>query len=287
MAEVRRKVPHSTKVIERWVNDYAREKGVAVNRLQRWIWFMLVLAALDRARDEQGEPLFLLKGGAAMELRLQLEARTTKDIDTVFRESMESMLERLDAALQEGWGDFTFERTAPEAIKETHSVRLAIKLSYRGKRWGTVPLEVAPAEGGSGDDVETLDAIGIGQFGLDGPDRVPCLGVRYQIAQKVHACSEPPLEGKDENPRFHDLIDLIFLRDLVAADGWPAVRRACVDTFESRAKHTWPPELVVYASWPAAFAALSTDQGFGITDVEEAARQVREMITRIDAATET
>jgi hypothetical protein len=71
-------------------------------------------------------------------------------------------------------------------------VRLAIKLSYRGKRWGTVPLEVAPAEGGSGEDVETLDAIGIGQFGLDGPDRVPCLGVRYQIAQKVHACSEPP-----------------------------------------------------------------------------------------------
>jgi hypothetical protein len=92
---------------------------VAVNRLQRWIWFMIVLAALDRARDEQGEPLFLLKGGAAMELRLQLEARTTKDIDTVFGESMESMVERLDAALQEGWRDFTFERTAPEAIKET------------------------------------------------------------------------------------------------------------------------------------------------------------------------
>jgi hypothetical protein len=150
-----------------------------------------------------------------------------------------------------------------------------------------VQPRAAPSPSAYRGDVETLDAIGIGQFGLDGPDRVPCLGVRYQIAQKVHACSEPPLEGKDENPRFHDLIDLIFLRDLVAADGWPAVRRACVDTFESRAKHAWPPELVVYLSWPAAFAALATDQGFDITDVEEAARQVREMINGIDAATET
>lgn len=111
------------------------------------------------------------------------------------------MLDRLDEALQRGWGDFTFERTAPEAIKETRSVRLAIKLAFKGKRWGTVPLEVAPAEGGAGDDVETVDAIEISQFGLEGPERVPCLGVRYQIAQKIHACTEPPGAGKDQPRR--------------------------------------------------------------------------------------
>ncbi len=147
-------------------------------------------------------------------------------------------------------------------------------------------LEVAPAEGRSGDDVETLDAIGIDQFGLDGPERIPCLGIRYQIAQKLHACTAPPLEGRDENLRFHDLIDLILSRGLVADDGWPAVRDACLDTFRTRGKHSWPPELVVYPSWPTAFAALAEDQGFDITDVEEAARQVREMIERINAATD-
>ena len=199
-------------MIQKWVGDYAREEGVAASRLQRWSWLMIVLAVLDRVRDEHGEPLFLLKGGAAMELRFQLEARTTKDIDTVFREAMPSMLERLDEALQAGWGDFTYERSEPEVITETRSVRLAIKLAYRGKRWGTVQLEVAPAEGRSGDDVETLDAIGIDQFGLEGPERIPCLGIRYQIAQKLHACTAPPLEGRDENVRFHDPIDLILLR---------------------------------------------------------------------------
>jgi Nucleotidyl transferase AbiEii toxin, Type IV TA system len=146
-----------------------------------------------------------------------------------------------------------------------------------------VPLEVAPAEGRSGEDVEVVDAIHIGHFGIAGPDRVPCLGVRYQIAQKIHACTAPPFDGKTENPRFHDLIDLLMLRDLVSND-WADVRDACVDIFEGRDVHAWPPELVVYPSWPAAFTALARDQQFEIDDVEEAARQVREMIERIDAA---
>jgi Nucleotidyl transferase AbiEii toxin, Type IV TA system len=284
MSQARRKAPHSTSVIERWINEYAREEGMVVNRLQRWVWFMVVLAVLDRVRGEDGEPLFILKGGAAMELRLRLQARTTQDIDTIFRRSIETMLERLDEALQAGWGEFTFERTPPESIKHTRSVRLKIKLAYRGRRWGTVPFEVAPIEGEAGNDIETVNAIAIDQFGLDGLIRVPCLGVRYQIAQKIHACTEPPIDGKNENPRFHDLLDLIFLRDLVAGDAWPGVRRACVDTFEVRGKHSWPPELIVHASWPQAFVALAVEHGVGITDVDEAARQVREMIARIDTA---
>jgi hypothetical protein len=42
------------------------------------------------------------------------------------------MLERLDEALQAGWNDFTFERTPPVPIKNTRSMRLQIKLAYRG-----------------------------------------------------------------------------------------------------------------------------------------------------------
>jgi hypothetical protein len=185
--------------------------------------------------------------------------------------------------MQAGWNDFTFERTPPVRIKNTRSVRLQIKLAYRGRRWGTVPFEVAPAEGEAGDDVEMLDAVGIEQFGLDGPTRVPALGVRYQIAQKIHGCTEPPPDGKQENPRFHDLLDLILLRELVDRD-WAGVRSACVDTFKVHGKQPWPPELVIHPSWPEAFAALAAEHGFEVTDVQEAARQIREMIARIDVA---
>jgi hypothetical protein len=39
---------------------------------------MVVAAMLDHARDENEDPVFVLKGGAAMELRLGLRARATK-----------------------------------------------------------------------------------------------------------------------------------------------------------------------------------------------------------------
>lgn len=76
----------------------------------------------------------------------------------------------------------------------------------------------------------------------------------------------------------------MFLRDLVDDGGWHGVRAACIDTFETRARHAWPPEVVVYPSWPAAYAALAAEQSFGVADVGEAAGQVRAMIARIDAA---
>jgi hypothetical protein len=185
-------------------------------------------------RDERDDPLFLLKGGTAMELRLRLQARTTQDLDAVFRDSAGSMLARLDEALRAGCGGFTFERSAPRPIGDTHSMAFEIKLSYCGRRWGTVPFEVAPAEGDAGADIETLEAVAIDRFGLEGPERVPCLGLRYQIAQKIHACTAPPPPGRPENLRVHDLIDLLLLRDLIPGNSWAAVRDACLDTFTVR-----------------------------------------------------
>lgn len=283
LPEPGRKPPHSVSVIERWLGEYARKHGLVVGRLQRWVQFMVLLAALDRVRDEQDDPLFLLKGGTAMELRLRVDARATKDVDAVFRGSASSMIERLDEALQPGWGEFAFERGAPKAIGQTASLRFEVKLSYRGRRWGTVPLEIAPAEGGAAHDVEQLQAISVAPFGLAGLDRVASLGVRYQIAQKLHACTQLP-QGQAENRRVHDLIDLLLLRDLVPAGDWHSVRTACLDTFQVRATHDWAPQLIVYPSWRSAYALLATEQEFAISDVEDAAKQVQAMIEKIDQA---
>lgn len=39
---------------------------------------------LDAARDRHGEPLFVVKGGSALELRYESQARATRDIDLEF-----------------------------------------------------------------------------------------------------------------------------------------------------------------------------------------------------------
>jgi hypothetical protein len=105
--------------------------------------------------------------------------------------------------------------------------------------------------------------------------------VRYQIAQKIHACTEVYDDGRD-NDRFRDLIDLQLLRDLLDDGGLPSVREACVEIFAPRRKHAWPPEVTVCQSWRDAFAAMAASIGFYTDDVDVAAVDPREFIAEID-----
>jgi hypothetical protein len=118
---------------------------------------------------------------------------------------------------------------------------------------------------------------------LDGPERIACVSVRFQIAQKLHACTEVYSDGR-ENDRFRDLIDLHLLRDLLDDEALPAVRDACVEIFDSRAKHAWPPTVTIWPSWPAGFAAMAREVGFHTDDVQRAADDLRHLIAAIDRA---
>jgi len=243
---------------------------------------MLVALLLDRALDNQGNPLFLVKGGVSMELRLRLRARTTKDFDTVYRGTFSGWLESLDDALEEaGIEDFVFTRDKPEEIRETMTFRVNIIIDYKGKRWGRVQFEVAPVEIEQVLDIDQVEAFDIGQFGLPSPGRISVVGLPYLIAQKLHACTERP--ENDENERVHDLIDLLLARDLLDPAELSRVREACVAIFAGRGKQPWPPDLVIYPSWPQSFAKLAEEEGFPITDVEEAAKQMRAFIIEINA----
>jgi hypothetical protein len=275
-----RKPPHNVQVLQRWVGDLAREQGIAPGRAQRWICFMVLAAMLDHSRDENEDPLFVLKGGAAMELRLGLRARATKDYDTAYRGAIQGMLGRLDAALRRGFGDFTATRTAPEWIQETGAQRLDIKLSYRGRSLGTVQLEVAVAEGDAGREIDRVPGKPLDALGIDAPVEVPCVSIRYQIAQKLHACTEVPPDGR-ENDRFRDLIDLLLLEELIEDGEWPAVLASCEEIFGLRAKHPWPPTVIVFDSWPDAYRALAAELSFPLAEVQEAADAVQLMIARI------
>jgi hypothetical protein len=125
-------------------------------------------------------------------------------------------------------------------------------------------------------------AISIADFKLDGPSRVACLSLRYQTAQKLHAVTEQPPDR--ENLRFWDLIDLMLLREILQGD-LRSVREACIQTFETRATHDWPPELAVPLSWIDPYAATieEIDQELPPT-AEAAAEEVRAFIAEIDAA---
>jgi hypothetical protein len=275
--------PHSVKVLHGWIATYAKQTGQVPERIMRSVSYMIASLALERARDEAGAPLFLIKGGVMIELRLGLRARATRDLDAVFRAEFRTWLDQLDGAIRQPVGDFTLTRTEPERIKRTSSQRLQLIIDYRGRRWAQVQLEVAPAEVPDVLEVEHVEPLRISQLGLPEPGSVAVVGPRYQIAQKLHACTER-FETGPENDRFRDLMDLLLLREALTNADLPRVREACLRIFKARGKHSWPPTVTVYGSWRAPYREMAREENFEIEAVEEAAALVTEMITEIDVA---
>lgn len=275
-----RRTPIQRGHLERLAGDYGRAHGIAHERARRWLSLVSFAGALYTVRADDGAR-FLIKGGASMELRLGLGARTTKDIDVVFRGAAREMLDALEEAFAQPYGSFSFRRKGPvEDIRETGSRRLFVQVGFAGKDWQTLQIKVARPEATEAELVPV--AIGLADFMLDGPERVACLALRYQVAQKIHAVTEQP-DGRT-NHRFWDLIDLQLQRELIG-DDLARVREACVEIFAGRNLQPWPPELAVPEDWREPYAAAAGELDADLPlDVDSAANQVRDFITAIDAA---
>ena len=134
-------------------------------------------------------------------------------------------------------------------------------------------------------DVEWVDAIALtDDFGVTGPVQLPCLPLRFHIAQKLHGMTLPPRPGK-QNERFRDLVDLLLMDAMITHD-YAALREACEVVFRNRDTHSWPPDLsTVPAHWVQPFARLAAELELAETDVEVALVRVRDFVARILSAT--
>jgi hypothetical protein len=241
---------------------------------------MILAGALERVHDGTGATAFVLKGGVALELRLRLRARATKDFDTMFREQFGEMVETLDAALEQPYGDFSFARRGAIVELGGKAKRIEVRVQYRGKPWATVQMEVSGGDG-QAIEAEQIPATDLSELGLDGPAFIHCLSARFQIAQKIHAVTSPP-RAERPNDRYRDLVDLWLLREL-GTDLW-LLRQACEEVFFRRGMHSWPPELQVPEHWADPFARMAREVGLPTQDVEEAAGALRTFIADIAAA---
>jgi hypothetical protein len=275
----RKAPPPSHRALLDVTNRYAAYHGVAPNRVQRWIAFMALGGALSRMSDSGGSPLFLIKGGVALEMRLRLRARATQDFDTTFRGEREQVLNAIEQAFEEPYVGFTF-RIGGEAREMTHMTRLEIKVEYAGRVWSSITMEVSAYEG-TDLPAEEVPAISLADFGLHGPERLPCMPLVKQVAQKLHAMTDT-LDSGHPNERFRDLWDLWVLREMVPPS--LELRAVCEETFNIRARHSWPPEVVAHAHWIEPFAALSAGEGIAVPEARQAAEDVRAYVSAIAEA---
>ena len=218
-----------------------------------------------------------IKGAVALELRLPERARATKDIDLVIDGADEDDLAAvLREALRDDYQDSSFRVKGEPYVMPNNAVRVEVAMAYRGQSWSTIQVDLSRQEGGA-TEVELVDALEMEPFGLSTPSALPCLSLRYHIAQKIHGMTQPTAEKDASNERFRDLADVLLLRQLV--EDLPAVRAACVEVFAFRGTHGWPPALEPPAFWEELFAELA--EGL---ELEEKTLEARAFIDAIDAA---
>jgi hypothetical protein len=99
--------------------------------------------------------------------------------------------------------------------------RFDVQLQYKGKAFSTIQIELALDGVGAADMVDGID---LGFFGLDAPP-IPCMSIPLQMAQKLHACTDPYDGEGRENDRARDLVDLWLLEALLPPDSLAEVHR--------------------------------------------------------------
>jgi Nucleotidyl transferase AbiEii toxin, Type IV TA system len=269
----------------------AQREGVVFGRLQRHVAVLVVTQLAAALVDQQGAPMLLVKGGSSVELRCGIaDSRTSRDLDTVTRQDIGAVHDGLADAGELGWEGFTAVFTPPEEIEipglAVKPRRFTAKLSYRGKPFASVPIEVSVVEAGNVEQFDALTSDALGLVGVTANVTVPCMTLPWQIAQKLHAVTAALPQPKI-NDRAHDLVDLQLLEALTAGTDLGDTHRACLTVFEARAQHRWPPKVDALSHWPAIYARAL--EGLDHLDlahtVEAAGQRVQQFVSRIDAAT--
>lgn len=288
-------------MLNAWISQAEAKLGPEARggRLGWLVASSVAIAAVQRAVDADGRQLFLLKGGTWLQHRLNATARTTKDVDGLIRGDIEAFLIALDDALAEPWGPLTLRRGPVEVINTPTRViqprRFDLILALRGVTWRRIQFEISPDEAGIGDTFEVVEPAPLDRFGLPDVDALVGIAMRFQIAQKLHAASDPHEPPTSVNDRPRDIPDLLLLRDLVRETGTPTLADiwdASVAVFDARAAEAiqlgrtpryWPPVLVGHPHWVDDYRRAATSAGIALT-LDEAIDQANDWIAQITVA---
>lgn len=202
-------------------------------------------------------PRSVVKGGSSLKIRYgNHTTRFTRDLDTAKMQSLDDFVQELGDALSAGWEGFTGRvvpktPAAPQGVPAPYVMKpFEVKLSYNGKPWSTVRLEVGHNEIGDAEEADYYIAPDIvamfRRVGLPDPKPVALMPLCHQISQKLHGLTEPG------SKRAHDLIDLQIIM-LEGEIDLALVRQTCERLFAYRRKQAWPPVIRKNDGWDSYY----------------------------------
>jgi len=284
------KEPNSTKVLDSWIAHI--ENSLDTDKAGRLSWLVastLVTAKLQQVIDDTKTSRFLLKGGSLLQHRFGDVARATKDVDGMIRGDIEDFIVGMDHVFEEPWGPINFEHGEIEIINVPFKIikprRFDVTLKLKGKTWRRITVEISPEEGSAAEVPEYFNAPSLEGLGLPTPERLAGLALSYQIAQKVHAATDPHDPPEFVNERARDAVDILLLSELALVSGEPteaAILSAIKDIFESRAGEGqasgrpvrfWPARFSAYGHWHSDFRIAAESAVIEIS-LEDAVEQL-------------
>jgi predicted nucleotidyltransferase component of viral defense system len=252
--------------LEQRLKNEAAASGVALIRLRKRVAFERFLARLA-ASESSG---WVLKGAFALELRLGLRTRTTKDIDLGRADDEEAATEHLNAATSVDLGDFfDFEvRRTPslDAATGFRAVRYTVRANLDARRFEQFPVDVAFSEA-TPIQVESLFGANSLEFADIAELQLPVISLEQHVAEKLHAYTGSFGRDERESTRVKDLVDLVLIGESAEIDA-KRLRGALETTFEQRTRQPLsnalpsPPP-----SWARPYAVLAREVGIA-SDLE-------------------
>lgn len=254
----------------------ARDQGLDQERLRRWVSFLALCGVLERAASDGLLGGYYLKGGVAMELRFALLARATKDMDVGLQGYRAARLRDFAQALKLGFDQFSFRvKPAIRHMDWADTVRIEVAIQYRTRAWQTVEVDLGPTGAESFDLVEPA-IPGLGELAVPVASPVRCISLSEQVAQKLHACTDP----RTGVARARDVLDILLIDTLGQLD-YGTARKATRRVFRERATHALPPLFEAPPAWRPELAALAEQLGFPVRDAAQIERMFQETVRRI------
>ena len=269
-------MPKSRAALERAIVRYAGNDAVRANDLA---------VAFANAIVAQKVGAGVVKGGTSLKFRYgDKMTRVTSDLDTAWSESLDSFLKDVGGKLKEGWNGFRgevqiLEQANPRRVPFDYVMQpCSVRLSYLGKAWRVVDLEIGHNEIG---DADAYDVVPVPKSIADLAASLafPALGgvrvmkLEYQVAQKLHGVTEA------RSKRAHDLIDLQLIDSLHRLD-FVRIGEICRQLFRYRRKQPWPPTVVKNEKW-AEIYSLQKGNLPVLPTVDEAITWANALIARI------
>jgi hypothetical protein len=204
---------------------------------------------------------WVLKGALALNFRLAIATRPTKDIDLGRDDDEQAAIEDITAAQQLAMDDyFTFAATRTDELEDTDefsAVRFHVTAQLAGRTFEQFLVDIGFSEriSWTPDTIHTSQSLSFA--GIE-PLALPAIPIPQHLAEKVHAYTRTYGQSHKPSTRPKDLVDILLIENSTAIQA-DNLHQALEQTFAERARQPLPTSLPPPpTTWADPYKRLAT-----------------------------